>query len=110
MVAYGLGVIPHVVDDACCQILVLGHHEIRPVDARLTLQDVAVVYQQQVVAVLLAFFINISIGAHQSPFQGLPLRKVPGEEMPVYVAGLYHLQLHRFIAFRSTRHCQGTHH
>ena len=70
----------------------------------------ALMYQQQVVAILLAFLINIAVSTHQRPVNGLALGEVPWEEVAMNVAGLYHLQLDSLIAFRSTQRRQGTHH
>ena len=92
MVANGLSVILHVVDDGGSQILVLRHHIIRPVDTWLSLKDITIVNQQQVVAILLSLFINICIGTHECTFQGLLLHEVVREEMAVYIAGLDDLQ------------------
>ena len=39
VVTHRLGIILHVVDHACSQVLVLWHHIVRPVHARLPLQD-----------------------------------------------------------------------
>ena len=110
VVAKGLDVVFHVVDDAGRQIDLVRCNKVRPVDTRLSLHDVAIVYQQQVVAILLAFLINIAVSTHQRPVNGLALGEVPWEEVAMNVAGLYHLQLDSLIAFRSTRHRQGTHH
>ena len=92
VVAHRLRVITHVVDHPRCQVFVLRHHEVRPIDARLTLQYVAVVNQQQVVAILLTFLTDVAVGPHQRTLQRFTLRKVPRKEVPVHVTGFNHLQ------------------
>ena len=92
MIAYGLSVVAHIVDDRSGEVLVGGHHVVRPIDAGLTLQDVTVVDEQQVVAVLRAFLFNICTGTGECSLERLALHKVVREEMSVYVAGLDHLE------------------
>ena len=108
MVANSFGIIAHIVDDTRCQILVLGHYKVGPIDARLTLQNVAVVYQQQIAAILFALLINIIIGTHQCTLQRLALSEVPREKMSVNITGLNHLQLDGFVTFGSSSNSQGT--
>ena len=43
VVSHRFSVILHVVDDLCCQVLILWHHVIRPIDTGLTLQNISVV-------------------------------------------------------------------
>ena len=61
VIAHRLGIVLHVVDDRCGEVLVFWHHVVRPVDAGLSLQDVTVVYQQQVVSKCRPLLINICI-------------------------------------------------
>ena len=63
MVAYGFGIVLHIVDHTCRQVLVFRHDVVRPVDAGLSLQDVAVVNEQQPVAIILSLFSYIGICA-----------------------------------------------
>ena len=93
VVAHGLGVVFHVVDDACGQVLVLGHDIVGPVDTGLPLQYVTVVDEQQVVAVLLALLLDIRVHTYQCSFDWLLLHEVVGEEVSVNVAGLNDFQL-----------------
>ena len=103
VVAHGLCVVAHIVDHAGREVLVVGHHVVRPVHAGLSLHDVAVVDQQQVVAILCAFLLNIGIGAHERSFQRRLLHEVIGEEMAVNVAGLNHFQLNGLGLLRKGR-------
>ena len=63
VVAYGLSIVLHVVDDRGGKVLVLRHHIVRPVDAGLSLQNIAVVDQQEVITIRGAFLFNISVRA-----------------------------------------------
>ena len=110
VVANGFNIIFHVVDDAGSQIHLVRRYEVRPVHAGLSLHNVAIVYQQQVLPILLAFLFNIGISASQRPVDGLTLHEVPWKEIAMHVTRLYHLQTDGLITFRSTHRCQGTHH
>ena len=62
VVSYSLGIVLHIVDDRCCKVLADRHHIVRPVDAGLPLQDVAVVDKQQVIVTpFRAFLVYIGI-------------------------------------------------
>ena len=92
VVAYGLGIILHVVDHSCGQILVFGHHIIGPIHTGLSLQDITVINEQQVVAALLTLAVDIRVGTGQSPPERPALHEVPREEMSVNITGLNDLQ------------------
>ena len=92
VVAHRLRVVAHIVDHAGREVLVVGHHVVRPIHAGLSLHDVAVVYQQQVVAILRALLFNIRVRAYERSFQGRLFHEVVWEEMTVNVAGLDHFQ------------------
>ena len=93
VVSDGLGIVLHVVHNRCGKVLVLRHDVVRPVDTRLALQNVAVVDEQQVVAVLLTLLLDIGVHAYKRSLQGLLLHKIVGKEVPMHVAGLNHLEL-----------------
>ena len=62
VVTYRLCIVVHVVDDLCCQVLVLWHYIVRPIYTGLALKDVTIVDEQEmVIAVFLSFLINICI-------------------------------------------------
>ena len=90
VVAHRLCIVFHVVDHLCCQVHVLGHHVVRPVHTGLSLQYIAVVYQQQVVAVLLALLGDIGVGTGQCSVDGLVVHEVPRKEMSVHITCLNH--------------------
>ncbi len=108
VVAHGLGVVAHVVDDAGREVLVVGHDVVRPVDAGLPLQDVAVVDEQQSVAVLLPLSVDVGAGPGERSLQWALLHEVVGEEVAVYVARLDDLQPHGFLrGLCLCRQCHG---
>ena len=96
VVTHRLCVEVHVVDDAGGYVLPLGHDEVRPVAGWLSLQNVAIVNEQQVLAVFAAQLLDVCVDANQRALQGLFLHEVIREEMPVDVAGLYDSQLNGF--------------
>ena len=92
MVAYGLGIILHVVDDTCSQILILWHHEVGPIHTGLALKYVTIIYEQQVIAVFLTLTVDIRVGTCQRTLEWPVLHEVPWEEMSVNITGLDDLQ------------------
>ena len=69
VVAYGLCIVLHIVDDPGSEVLVLRHHVVGPINAGLALKDVAIVDEQQILgAELIAFLIYISISAYKGAF------------------------------------------
>ena len=93
VVAEGGGVVAHVVDYRGSDVLFVGSHVVRPVARRLSLQDVAVVEQQQPVAIVLAQAVDVRVHACEGALQRFPLHEVVGEEVAVHVAGLDDAQL-----------------
>ena len=65
MVAEGLYIVLHVVDHPGGQVLLVRRYEVCPVRAGLALQNVAVVYQQQVLAIFLPLPVDECIGTCQ---------------------------------------------
>ena len=61
MVAYGLSVVFHVVDHTCRKVLLCGVHVVAVITGGLPLKDVAIVEQQQTVAVILTQGVNVSV-------------------------------------------------
>ena len=93
VVAYGLGIIPHVVADPCRDIGLGRIYEIREVAHGLALQDVAVVEQHHRVS-FLPQLPHVVAHACQRPRLGLSRDVVVGEEASVYVARLDDMDLH----------------
>ena len=54
VVSYCLGIVPHIVYHSCSNVLICSHHIVGPVTGGLSLQDVTIVNQQQVLAILIA--------------------------------------------------------
>ena len=94
VIAYGFHVVSHIVDDLCGQVLLIAHDVVRPVGAGLSLKDVAVVEEQQAVAILLPLLLDIGVGPCRRAVQRTSVDKVIGEEVAVNVAGLDDFQLH----------------
>ena len=92
VIAHGLSIVFHIVDHRGSQVLVLRHHVVRPVHTGLPLQDIAVVDQQQVFAILLTLFLDIGVSACEGAVDGPVVHKVPREEMPVHIARFNHFQ------------------
>ena len=92
VVANGLCVVLHIIDDRSCEILILRHHVIRPVDARLALKDVTIINQQEVVAILLSLLADVSVRSYKCTFNRLLFHEVVWKEMPVYITGLNDFQ------------------
>ena len=90
MVTYSLCIVLHVVDDRSGKVLIFWHHIVRPIDAGLSLQNIAVVDQQQMVAIRCAFLFNICVCTGERTLNGLTLHEVVREEVTVNVAGLNH--------------------
>ena len=96
---HGLGIILHVVDHPCGQILIFGHHIVGPVHTGLSLQDITVVDEQQVVAALLTLAVDIRVGTGQRTPEWPPFHEVPWEEMSVNITGLNDLQCDAVLIF-----------
>ena len=95
VIAHSFGIILHIIDDRSCYILIFRHHIVRPVYTWLTLQNVAIVNQQEVVvAVLLALLFDIAVGTCKSAPDGLLLHEIIWEEMTMHIASLYDLDLY----------------
>ena len=88
MIAEQLCIIFQIVDDLCCYIGRIGLHEVRIVAGGLSLQDVAIVQQYQVLAKHFALLINISTDTSHCAPHGLALYEVIGKEGTVHVGSL----------------------
>ena len=111
VVADGLAVVLHVVHHLGSYVLLARCHEVRPVACGLSLQYVAVVNQQQLVAVLLAEAVHVGVHPRQRSLDGLCFfHEVVGEEVAVYVARLHHLQPNGFLCLCHCSHGQARHH
>ena len=100
VITYGFGIVFHVVDNRSCDVLVFRHHIVRPIYARLTLQDVAIIYQQEMIlAILFTLLFDIGVCTRKCTLDGGLLHKVVGEKMSMHIAGFNHLNFYGLIVF-----------
>ena len=81
-----------------------GVDEVVVVCRRLSLQDVAVVDQEEVVAILLPELPHVGVHTCQAATDGTAAVEVEGIETSVYVARLEHTQFHGALLYVSGRH------
>ena len=94
VVAHRLRIILHVVHHRCGQVGHGGLNEIAIITRGLTLKNVAVVEQDNVLAILLAHFVYIRTHSGQRTFLVAAVDKVVRKEASVYVARLYYLDFY----------------
>ena len=87
MVAEGLCVIPHVVDDRSCDVGFVRLDAIIVIADGLTLKDVTVVDEDDVLAIFLPKTVDVSTDSSQTALQGFTLHKAIGKEMSMHVSG-----------------------
>ena len=89
VVAKGLGVVLHVVDDLCGNIGFFRLDEVGIVACWLSLQNVAILQQDDVVAIALALALDIRTDTSHRSLHGTTLGEVVRKERSVNVGGLY---------------------
>ena len=97
VVANGLRVIAEVVDDLCRDVGAGRVHIVGIIVYGLALEDVAIVEQDDVLAMLAAQLVDVCGHTSQRPSLGLAVDEVVGEEATVHVAGLNELQVDGFL-------------
>ena len=88
VVAYGLGIIAHIVDHLGGHIGYFGLHIVAIVAGGLSLQDVSRIEQNQTVSILLSQLLDVCAHACQRAGLRLAVDEVVGKETTVYVSGL----------------------
>ena len=88
VVAEGLSVVAEVVYDLGGHVGAVGLHVVVVVAGGLSLQYVAVVQQDEVLAVLCALLLDVGTDACHRTLHGAALDEVVGEEDSVHVGGL----------------------
>ena len=101
VVAHIAGIIAHVVQHFGRQMRRHSINVVVVISRRLPLQNITVVQQNQVVFIRLALFLHKSIYTRQTPGGILLQNKIMGIVVPMYVTGLYYLQLNDLLLCRN---------
>ena len=94
MVAYGGSIILHIVDYLGSYILVLGVDVVVEIAYRLTLQNVAIIEQQHILAMLLSQVVDICANPCKASCLWLATDEVVREEASVHIRSFYNLYFH----------------
>ena len=89
VVAEGLGIVLQVVDDLCSDVGFVSLDVVGIIAGGLSLQNVAIVQQNQAVAVGLALALEVGADTRHRSLHRAALREVIWEESPVDVRGFY---------------------
>ena len=95
VVAHVASIVAHEAQHFACQVARLLVDVVIVVGRGLSLQDIAVVEQQHVVAILLAKALDISMHSCQAAFHISTVDKVVGIEASMHIAGFNYSQFHR---------------
>ena len=108
MIAESLGIVLHIVDDIGSHIGRGGIDVVEVVARGLSLQDVAIVDKDDVVAKFLAQTVYVSTNASQRSALGLASDEVVREERTVHITGFNDAQAYSLILFLC--HCRTEYH
>ena len=95
VVAHVASIVAHEAQHFACQVARLLVDVVIVVGRGLSLQDIAVVEQQHVVAILLAKALDIGMHTRQAAFHISTVDKVVGIETSMHIAGFNYSQFHR---------------
>ena len=96
VVAKGLGVVLQVVDNLCGDIRLVSLDKISLVAGGLSLQNVAILQQDDVVAIALALALEVGADTCHCPLHGTALGEVVRKESSVHIGGFYQSDSHSF--------------
>ena len=94
MIAEIASIIAHEVEHICCQMHRRGVYEVVIISGGLSLQDVTIIYQYDIVVIERTLLLHVGMYARHAAPHGIACDKVVGEKATMHIGSLDELYLH----------------